>query len=46
VFVVVAAMLLYFTFTENLRNSIWGCGLILSGIPVFAWFARKRARAE
>ena len=42
VFVIVAAVLLYFTFTENLRNSIWGCVLILSGIPVFLYFARKR----
>src|ERR1022692_4047000 len=28
VFVLVAAVLLYYTFQENLRNSIWGCGLI------------------
>jgi len=42
VFVLVAAVLLYFTFTQNLRNSIYGCILILSGIPVFAYFARKR----
>ena len=41
-FVIVAALLLYFTFTQNLRNSIYGCILILSGIPVFAYFARKR----
>ena len=45
VFVLVAAVLLYFTFTQNLRNSLWGCGLILSGIPVFAYFARKKAQA-
>jgi len=42
VFVIVAAVLLYFTFTENLRNSIWGMVLILSGIPFFVYFARKR----
>jgi APA family basic amino acid/polyamine antiporter len=41
VFVIVAAVLLYFTFTENVRNSIYGCVLILSGIPIFAYFARK-----
>jgi APA family basic amino acid/polyamine antiporter len=41
-FVIVAAVLLYFTFTQNLRNSIWGCGLILAGIPFFLYFARKR----
>jgi basic amino acid/polyamine antiporter, APA family len=46
VFVLVAAVLLYFTFTENLRNSIWGCVLILWGIPLYAYFARERARAE
>ena len=45
-FVLVAAVLLYYTFTANLRNSIWGCVWILSGIPIFAWFARRRARAE
>jgi len=46
VFVLVAAVLLYYTFQENLRLSIWGCVLILSGIPVFAYFSRKRAQAE
>ena len=45
-FVIVAAVLLYYTFTANLRNSIWGCALILSGIPIFAWFARRRTQAE
>jgi len=45
VFVLVAAVLLYYTFMENPRNSIYGCALILSGIPVFAYFARKRAQA-
>ena len=45
VFVLVAAVLLYFTFTENLRNSIYGCAVILSGIPFFAYFAWKRTRA-
>jgi APA family basic amino acid/polyamine antiporter len=43
VFVIVAAVLLFYTFTANLRNSLWGCAVILSGIPVFAYFARKKA---
>jgi len=43
VFVLVAAVLLYYTFTANLRNSIWGCVLILSGIPIFVYFARKKS---
>ena len=42
VFLLVAAVLLYFTFTENLRNSIWGTLLILSGIPLFLYFAKRR----
>ena len=42
VFVIVAAVLLYYTFMENVRNSIWGCVLILSGIPIFLYFARKK----
>ncbi len=43
VFVIVAAVLLFYTFTANLRNSLWGCAVILSGIPIFAYFARKKA---
>ena len=46
VFVLVAAVLLYFTFTENLRNSIWGCVLILSGIPIFVYFGRGSGRSR
>jgi len=42
VFVAVAALLLYYTFTANLRNSVWGCVLILSGIPIYLYFARKK----
>jgi basic amino acid/polyamine antiporter, APA family len=46
VFVIAAAVLLYYTFTANLRNSIWGCVLILSGIPIFLYFARKNKKAD
>ena len=42
VFVAVAAVLLYYTFTANLKNSAWGCVLILSGIPIYLYFARKK----
>jgi len=41
VFVIVAAVLLYFT-----RNSIYGCALILSGIPIFLYFSRRRSLAS
>jgi APA family basic amino acid/polyamine antiporter len=41
-FVVVSAALLYYTFTDNLRNSALGCLVILSGVPVFYAFARRR----
>jgi basic amino acid/polyamine antiporter, APA family len=41
-FVIVAGLLLFFTFKENLRNSIWGCTVIVSGIPIFAYFAKKK----
>jgi APA family basic amino acid/polyamine antiporter len=45
-FVMVAAVLLYFTFASNLRNSAWGCLVILAGIPIYLYFARrKRSRA-
>lgn len=46
-FIVTATVLLYYTFTENLRNSIGGLVVILLGIPVYLWFAhRKRAGAS
>ena len=46
VFVIVAAVLLYFTFTENIRNSVYGCVLILSGVPIFVYFAWRRKQNE
>ena len=42
-FVAASAGLLYFTFTDNLRNSAWGTVAIAAGIPVFYWFARRRS---
>ncbi|MBZ5721604.1 MAG: amino acid permease [Acidobacteriia bacterium] len=42
-FVLASALLLYYTFTDNLRNSAWGCAVILAGVPVFYGFARRRA---
>jgi APA family basic amino acid/polyamine antiporter len=40
-FIVAAAVLLYYTFTDNLRNSFWGSVVILAGVPVYLYFARK-----
>jgi APA family basic amino acid/polyamine antiporter len=44
-FVLASALLLYYTFTDNLRNSALGCLVILAGIPVFYGFARRRPEA-
>lgn len=44
IFVVVSAVLLYYTFTDNLAHSTWGTVAILAGVPVFYYFARRRAR--
>ena len=41
-FVAASSVLLYYTFTDNLRNSAWGTVTILAGVPVFFWFARHR----
>ena len=41
-FIVTAAVLLYYTFMDNLQNSIAGVIVILLGIPVYLWFARRR----
>jgi APA family basic amino acid/polyamine antiporter len=41
-FVIASAVLLYYTFTENLRNSALGTLVILAGIPLFYFFSRRR----
>jgi APA family basic amino acid/polyamine antiporter len=43
-FVLASSLLLYYTFTENLRNSAFGSLVILAGIPVFYFFSRHRSR--
>ncbi|HEY7099522.1 MAG TPA: amino acid permease [Terriglobales bacterium] len=45
-FVIASGVLLYYTFTDNLRNSVWGTVTILAGVPLFHWFARKRKVTE
>ena len=41
-FIVASGPLLYYTFTRNLHNSIWGSLVILAGIPVYFGFALRR----
>ena len=41
-FVLVAAVLLYYTFAANPRNSAWGVAVMAAGVPVYGWFAWKR----
>src|SRR6266704_2443457 len=43
-FIAASTILLYYTFTENLRNSAIGSLVLLAGIPVFFWFARQKWR--
>jgi APA family basic amino acid/polyamine antiporter len=43
-FVLCSAILLGYTFTDNLRNSALGSAVIFSGVPVFYFFARRRGR--
>jgi APA family basic amino acid/polyamine antiporter len=44
-FVAAAAVLLYYTFTENIWNSLWGLVVIAAGVPIYAYFARKKRKA-
>jgi APA family basic amino acid/polyamine antiporter len=44
-FIVAAAVLLYVTFTENLRNSFAGTLVILAGAPVYLYFAARKRSA-
>ncbi len=41
-FIGTAALLLYYTFTSNLKDSVAGVAVILLGVPVYFWFARRR----
>jgi APA family basic amino acid/polyamine antiporter len=41
-FIAVSAVLLYYTFAANLRNSAAGMLVILAGVPVFYAFRRRR----
>jgi APA family basic amino acid/polyamine antiporter len=41
-FIGTAAVLLYYTFANNLRDSIAGLVVILLGVPVYFWFVRKK----
>jgi APA family basic amino acid/polyamine antiporter len=41
-FVLASTALLYYTFTDNLKSSLAGCLVILTGIPVFYFFAHRR----
>jgi APA family basic amino acid/polyamine antiporter len=43
-FVLASAVLLYYTFTDNLRNSALGVMVILAGVPIFYGFARRHRR--
>jgi APA family basic amino acid/polyamine antiporter len=42
-FVAASALLLYYTFRDNLQNSLLGTVVILAGIPVFYGFSRRRS---
>jgi APA family basic amino acid/polyamine antiporter len=46
VFIVASAVLLYYTFTQNLRDSFLGLLVMAAGIPVYGLFARKRGTAR
>jgi APA family basic amino acid/polyamine antiporter len=42
-FVLASAVLLYYTFTDNMRNSAVGLLIIAAGVPVFYGFRRRRS---
>jgi len=46
IFILVSAVLLYYTFMANLESSAWGCVAILMGIPIFYFFAHRRNAAD
>ncbi|MFY9680604.1 MAG: amino acid permease [Candidatus Sulfotelmatobacter sp.] len=45
-FILVAAVLLCYTFRGDWPNSFYGLLVILAGVPVFAWFRARKSRIE
>jgi APA family basic amino acid/polyamine antiporter len=45
-FIAISAILLCYTFAENLRNSVVGLIVMVAGVPVFYAFARSKRRAS
>ena len=45
-FVIAAAVLLYYTFTENIRNSAWGLAVIAAGWPIYLYFSKNKKRVK
>jgi APA family basic amino acid/polyamine antiporter len=45
VFIVVAAVLLVYTFMNNERDSMIGIAVILAGVPVYWYFAKRKKRS-
>jgi APA family basic amino acid/polyamine antiporter len=41
-FIVSAAVLLCYTFAENVRNSLMGTLVILAGVPIFLYFKKQK----
>ena len=46
IFIGAAAALLYYTFTQNLRNSAWGVSVIAAGVPIYGYFSKRKASRE
>ncbi len=44
-FVLAAAVLLYYSYVENLRNSLLGTAIILLGVPLY-WVIKRQQRSE
>jgi basic amino acid/polyamine antiporter, APA family len=44
IFVAAAAVLLYYTFMENIRNSMWGLVVIAAGMPIYWYFAKRKEK--
>lgn len=43
-FILASASVLYFSFVENIHDSLLGCALIVAGVPVYLVFRRLHAR--
>jgi amino acid transporter len=46
IFVLCSAVLLFYTFKQNVKNSAWGSLVMLAGVPIYYLFASRKEKTR